>query len=50
MKITLSKFIPAKREYDDPATDGVRSRVLTSISGSFEEETNSIWKMEVVDA
>lgn len=38
MKITLSKCIPAKWESEDPATDGFRSRVLASISGSFEEE------------
>jgi len=38
MKITLSKLIPAKRELDDPATEGSRSRVLSPMGGSFEEE------------
>jgi len=50
MKITLSKLFPAKWEYDDPATDGFRCRVLLSICGSFEKEANPIWKTEVVDA
>ncbi len=44
MRITLSKFITAKRESDDPATDEFRFRVLTSINGSVEEETNLVWK------
>jgi hypothetical protein len=44
MKVTLSKLPPAKREFDDPATDGLWSRVLTAISGSFEEEINLVWK------
>jgi hypothetical protein len=50
MRITLSKFIIAKWEYDDPEADRFRSRVLTSICSSFEKETNPIWKSEVVDA
>jgi hypothetical protein len=50
MRNTLSKFIIAKWESDDPMTDGYRSRVLIAISGSFEKETNPIWKSEVVDA
>jgi hypothetical protein len=50
MRITLSKQITTKRESDDPLTDGFRSRVVPSISGSFEKEANPIWKTEVVDA
>jgi hypothetical protein len=42
MKVTLSKFIPAKKEFDDPATDGLRSRVFPSMGGSFEEEIRVI--------
>ena len=50
MRNTLSKFIITKWEYDDPEADRFRSRVLPSISDSFEKETNPIWKTEVVDA
>ena len=42
MRITLSKLNTTEREFDDPATDGFWSRVLTSISGSFEEEIRVI--------
>jgi len=44
MRITVSKFFPAKSKYDDPATDGFRPRVLPLTSGSFEKETNLAWK------
>ena len=44
MRDTLSKFIIAKWECDDPLTDGFRLRVLTSICGSLEKETNFVWK------
>ena len=44
MKITFSRFFPAKWEYDDPATDGFRPRALPLTSGSFEKETNLVWK------
>jgi hypothetical protein len=50
MRNTLSKFIIAKWEWDDPAADQVRPRAFPSIIGSFEKETNPIWKTEVVDA
>lgn len=45
MRIALSKLVSAERE-----SDGLRPRILPSTSGSFEKETNPIWKMEVVDA
>jgi len=47
---TLSKFIIAKWEWDDPATDRFRSRVLSPMGVSFDEETNPICKTEVIDA
>jgi len=50
MRNTLSKFIIAKWGLDYPAADRFRSRVFPSKSGSFEKETNPIWKTEVVDA
>jgi len=49
MRDTLSKFIIAKWEWDDPAADRFRSRVFPSIRGSFEKEANPIWKTEVID-
>jgi hypothetical protein len=42
MKVTLSKLAPAKREFDDPATDGLGSRVLSPMGGFLEEETKMI--------
>ena len=42
MKITLSKLTTAEREFNDPATDGLRSRVLSPMGGSFEEEIKVI--------
>ena len=44
MKITVSKFFAAEMESDDPATEELRSRVLSPMGGSFEEETNLVWK------
>jgi hypothetical protein len=44
MRITLTKFIIAKWESDDPVTDGFQTRVFASISGSSEKETNPVWK------
>jgi hypothetical protein len=38
MRVTLSKFIPAKIKFDDPATDGLRSRVLSPMDGPSTEE------------
>ena len=43
MRVTLSKFIAAKRESDDQATDGFRSRVLSPLGGLFEEEIRVIF-------
>jgi hypothetical protein len=40
--ITLSKLTPAKREFYDPATDGLRSRVLSPMGGFLEEEIKVI--------
>ena len=42
MRITLSKLNTAERKFDDPATDGIRSRVLSPMGGSFEEEIRVI--------
>jgi len=47
MRFTLLKFIPAKIEFDDPATDGLRSGVLSPMGGSFEEKI--FGKTEEVD-
>lgn len=47
MRVTLSKFIPAKIEFEDPATDGLRSRILSPPVGSFEEKI--FGKTEEVD-
>ena len=44
MKNTLSKFIIAKWNCDDPAADRFRSRVIPPISGSFKEGSNFVWK------
>ena len=44
MKITVSKFFPAKWEYDDLAADGFRPRVLPLTSGSNEKEKYLVWK------
>jgi hypothetical protein len=43
MRITLSKFIPAKLEFDDPAADGVPPWALPLPGGSFKKETNLDW-------
>ena len=43
MRITLSKFILAKLEYDDPAADEVPPWVLLLTSGSFKKEKNLVW-------
>jgi hypothetical protein len=42
MNVTLSKLTTAEREFDDPATDALRSRVFPSMGGSFEEEIKVI--------
>ncbi len=42
MKITLSKFITAKREFADLATEGLRPRVFSPSGGSFEDEIRGI--------
>jgi hypothetical protein len=42
MRVTLSKFILAKREFDDPATVGFRSRVLSPMGGFLEEKIKVI--------
>jgi hypothetical protein len=42
MRVTLSKFAPAEKEFGAPAIDELRPRDLTSISGSFEEEIKLI--------
>lgn len=47
MKVTLSKFIPTKRVSGDPATDGLRSRVLSPMDGPFMEDI--FGKTEEVD-
>jgi hypothetical protein len=47
MRVTLSKFIPTKRVSGDPATDRLRSRVLSPMGGSFKEKI--IGKTEEVD-
>ena len=44
MKITVSKFFPAKWEFDDTAADGFRPRAFSLTSGSQEEEKNLVWK------
>jgi hypothetical protein len=43
MRVTLSRFILAKRELDDPATDGLRSRVLSPMGGFLKEEIRVIF-------
>jgi hypothetical protein len=47
MRVTLSKCIPTKRIFGDPATDGLRSMVLSPMDGSFEEKIYG--KTEEVD-
>ena len=47
MRVALSKFIPTKRVSGDPATDGLRTRVLSPMGGSIEEKI--FGKTEEVD-
>jgi hypothetical protein len=42
MRVTLSKFIPAKRKFEDMSPDGLRSRVLSLMGGFLEEEIKVI--------
>jgi len=42
MRISISKLIPAKREFADLASDGVRPRVFSRSGASFEEEIGEI--------
>lgn len=43
---TLSKLTPAKREFDDPSTDRIRSRAIFPKNGFFKEEIKVIFVME----
>ena len=42
MMITLSKLNTTERKFDDLATDGIRSRVLSPMGGFLEEEIRAI--------
>lgn len=49
MKNTLSKFFPAKWEYDDPAADRSSPCGLPMTGGSFKKEKIWFGKTEVVN-
>jgi len=43
VRVTLSKPIPAKKKFDDPAAEGFRSRVFSPMGGFLEEEIRVIF-------
>jgi hypothetical protein len=49
MKNTLSKFFPAKLEYDDPAAGRSLPWAFPMTGGSFKKEKIWFGKTEVVD-